>query len=267
VLYRGAQDPTSLLPSTNIKSVNELGARTKYGEVATGNDQQLIANLVRSKQDLASQREQLDKQMGEAAAKRDLISETRDKVEQANAEAEQLLSQVNGEIATLIAEEKARQQAALEAALRDLANSGSSQGNGASRVPSSFVGGDQIPNLPAPSPRAAAAIAYAEAQLGKPYQYAATGPNTFDCSGLTMMAWAQAGVSMPHYSAAQGAMFPRVPDDQLSPGDLVIYYPDEHHVAIYVGGGMTIAATQTGDFVKLQPVFRSSFQYAVRPRP
>jgi cell wall-associated NlpC family hydrolase len=91
------------------------------------------------------------------------------------------------------------------------------------------------------------------------------GPDAYDCSGLTMMAWAQGGVSMPHGSIAQGNMFPRVPDDAMQPGDLVIYYPDHHHVGMYVGGGMTISATHTGDYVRLQPVFRSGFQFAVRP--
>ena len=62
-----------------------------------------------------------------------------------------------------------------------------------------------------------------------------------------------------------GSDVPPSADDQLAPGDLVIYYPDEHHVGIYVGDGMTISATHTGDFVRLQPVFRSGYQYAVRP--
>ena len=253
ILYQGAQDPTSLLPNTDIKSVNELGARTKYGAVATGNDELLISNLVRAKQDLEIQQKALDKQTSEAAAKRDLISSTRQKVEEANSQAEELLSQVKGEIATLIQQEKERAQAELQARLDALANS--SQGNGASRVPSSDVGGNNIPNLPAPSPRAAAAIAYAEAQLGKPYEYAASGPNTFDCSGLTMMAWAAAGVSMSHYSGSQYESFPHVPLDQLQPGDLLFWGSNgSEHVAMYIGGGMQIAATHTGDFVRIQPM-------------
>ena len=127
-------------------------------------------------------------------------------------------------------------------------------------------GNAPIPNVPAASPGAAAAVAYAKAQLGKPYRYAGVGPDAYDCSGLTMMAWAYGGVSMPHGSIAQGDMFLRVPDNSMQPGDLVIYYPDHHHVGMYVGGGMTISATHTGDYVRLQYVFRSGFQFAVRPR-
>jgi peptidoglycan DL-endopeptidase CwlO len=254
VLYQGAQDPTSLLPNTNIQSVNELGARTTYGAVATGNDEQLISSLVSAQQDLKIQRKKLDQQVSAAKQKRDFISAARDKVEQANSQEEELLSQVKGEIATLIAQQKALEAAEIKASLQQLANGGS-QGNGASRVPSSDVGGDAIPDLPAPSPRAASAIAYAEAQLGKPYQYAASGPNTYDCSGLTMMAWAAAGVSMPHYSGAQFAMFPHVPLDQLEPGDLLFWGPGgSEHVAMYIGGGLQIAATHTGDFVRIQPI-------------
>jgi cell wall-associated NlpC family hydrolase len=119
--------------------------------------------------------------------------------------------------------------------------------------------------VPAPGAGAAAAVAYAWAQLGKPYRYAGVGPDAYDCSGLTMMAWAQGGVSMPHGSIAQGDMFPRVPDSDLKPGDLAIYYSDHGHVGMYVGNGMTISATHTGDFVRLQPVFRDGYQYSVRP--
>jgi cell wall-associated NlpC family hydrolase len=112
---------------------------------------------------------------------------------------------------------------------------------------------------------AGAAVAYATAQLDKPYRHAGMGPDAYDCSGLTMMAWAQAGVSMPHNSRSQGEMFARVPDSGMQPGDLVIYYRDHHHVGMYVGGGMTISATKTGDVIRLQPVFRAGFQFAVRP--
>jgi peptidoglycan DL-endopeptidase CwlO len=254
ILYQGAQDPTTLIPNTDMKSMNELGARTKYGAVATGNDEQLISNLVASKQDLDIRRKAFEKQSAVAAATRDRISAARQQIEDANSSAQELLSQVKGQIATLIQQQKDREQAALQAALQNLASSGSSEGNGASRVPANDVGGDTIPNLPAPSPRAAAAIAYAEAQLGKPYQYAATGPNTYDCSGLTMMAWAAAGVSLPHYSGAQYEGLPHVPLDQLEPGDLLFWGVDgSEHVAMYIGGGLQIAATHTGDYVRIQP--------------
>jgi cell wall-associated NlpC family hydrolase len=93
---------------------------------------------------------------------------------------------------------------------------------------------------------------YAYAQLGKPYCYAGVGPDCFDCSGLTMMAWAQVGVSMPHGSYAQQAMFPAVPMDQLQPGDLVFW---DGHVGIYVGGGQVLHAPHTGTVVQITSIW------------
>ena len=95
-------------------------------------------------------------------------------------------------------------------------------------------------------------LSYAYAQVGKPYCYAGAGPGCFDCSGLTMMAWAQAGVSMPHGSNAQLGMFPRVPMNALQSGDLVFW---SGHVGIYVGGGQVLHAPHTGDVVKVAPIW------------
>ena len=131
--------------------------------------------------------------------------------------------------------------------------------------PSSPPPSSPPPNPPPPSSHGAIAVAYARAQLGKPYVFATAGPNTFDCSGLTMAAWAAAGVRMPHYSGSQATMFPRVGWDQLQPGDIVAFYGDLHHVGLYIGGGMMIHAPQTGDVVKIAPAWRTTFQWGVRP--
>jgi cell wall-associated NlpC family hydrolase len=110
---------------------------------------------------------------------------------------------------------------------------------------------------PAPPPRAVtgnvgAVIRYAYAQLGKPYSWGATGPNAFDCSGFTMMAWAQAGVSLPHSSRAQIGIGRQVTRSELQPGDLIFRYSPISHVSLYVGNGQQISATHTGSTVKLQ---------------
>ncbi|CAN3980244.1 NlpC/P60 family protein [Kitasatospora purpeofusca] len=102
--------------------------------------------------------------------------------------------------------------------------------------------------------RAAAAIAAAESKLGAPYVYGATGPNSFDCSGLTGWAYAQAGVSLPRTSQAQAGAGTRIGSDisQAQPGDLVIFYGDRHHVGIYVGGGQVIHAPKPGASVRYE---------------
>jgi peptidoglycan DL-endopeptidase CwlO len=86
------------------------------------------------------------------------------------------------------------------------------------------------------------AVRHAYAQLGKPYVFGAAGPRAYDCSGLTKAAWRMAGVHLPHNAARQYRALPRVSRGDLRPGDLVFYYWDLHHVAIYVGRGMVIHA-------------------------
>lgn len=120
------------------------------------------------------------------------------------------------------------------------------------------------PNLPA-SGRAKIAIRYALAQIGDAYVWGAAGPNAFDCSGLTMAAWGQAGVSLPHSSRAQTGSGPRVSRDNLQPGDLVFYYSPVSHVAIYLGGGKIVHAAHPGAGVRVDGVFSMPFAGAVRP--
>lgn len=109
---------------------------------------------------------------------------------------------------------------------------------------------------------AAAAVAFARAQVGKPYCYGGSGPGCFDCSGLTMMAWAQAGVSLPHSSASQYNVGRRISASELQPGDLIFYYSPISHVSIYIGGGQRISATHTGDYVRVQSLGSSIVGYA-----
>ena len=123
------------------------------------------------------------------------------------------------------------------------------------------------PSVSAPpaSGGAATAVAAAKSKLGSPYVWAAAGPSTFDCSGLTMWAWAQAGVSLPHSSSMQYSSGPKVSVSSLQPGDLVFYGSPIHHVALYVGGGQVIHAPQTGDVVRYASVDMMPIVGAVRP--
>ncbi len=102
------------------------------------------------------------------------------------------------------------------------------------------------------------------------YVWGATGPTTFDCSGLTQWAYAQAGVSIPRTSRQQYAGLPKVPLDQLQPGDLVFYANGSdpstiHHVALYLGGGKVLHAPHTGDVVRVAGVAMPGLFGAVRP--
>lgn len=102
--------------------------------------------------------------------------------------------------------------------------------------------------------RAKKVVDYAYAQLGKPYVFGAAGPDTFDCSGLTMMAWAQVGVHLAHAAHVQmDEQTTRISRSQLQPGDLVFFYGGEH-VGIYIGSNSVIHAPQPGEVVKISTI-------------
>jgi peptidoglycan DL-endopeptidase CwlO len=108
---------------------------------------------------------------------------------------------------------------------------------------------------------ASAAVSYAMAQVGKPYCYGGEGPGCYDCSGLTMMAWRQAGVSLPHSSSAQFNVGRRISASELQPGDLIFYYSPISHVSMYIGNGQRVSATHTGDYVRVQSLGSSIVGY------
>ena len=117
--------------------------------------------------------------------------------------------------------------------------------------------------LPPVGSGAAGAVRAAESRLGDWYQWGATGPNTFDCSGLVMWAYAQVGISLPHFSGAQYADTTHIPMSDLQPGDLVFFSDPGEHVAMYVGNGEIIEAPHTGAQVHIVPMY-SEFVQATR---
>ncbi|WP_169989003.1 MULTISPECIES: C40 family peptidase [unclassified Microbispora] len=115
------------------------------------------------------------------------------------------------------------------------------------------------------------AAQWALKQIGKPYVWAAAGPSGFDCSGLTMRAWQRAGVSLDHWTGTQWTSGRHVPLKELRTGDLIFYgqlsrNPGSiHHVGIYIGRGMMVHAPQTGDVVRISPIWRHDLVGATRP--
>jgi cell wall-associated NlpC family hydrolase len=119
---------------------------------------------------------------------------------------------------------------------------------------------------PALNANAQTAIDAAYSVIGTPYQFGGSSPESgFDCSGLTMWAWAHAGVSLPHSSEMQYAVLPHVAQSDLQPGDLVFFYSPIHHVGLYVGGGRMIDSPYTGTVVQMRPVEWSVYVGAARP--
>jgi hypothetical protein len=128
-----------------------------------------------------------------------------------------------------------------------------------------LMAGTTISNVPdVPGGRAGAAVKYAMAQVGDAYVWGATGPSAYDCSGLTMMAWAQGGVGLPHSSSAQQSSGRRVAESDLKPGDLVFYYSPISHVAMYIGNGLIVEAANPGAGVRVSGVFSMPYSGATR---
>jgi cell wall-associated NlpC family hydrolase len=119
------------------------------------------------------------------------------------------------------------------------------------------------PSVPGPAGRV---VAFAFGQLGKPYRWAAAGPDSYDCSGLTQAAWRTAGVHLPHNAAAQYGTTARVDRNRLRPGDLVFFYRPVTHVGIYIGGGDMIHAPEFGEDVRVAAIDSQPIRGFGRPR-
>ena len=260
----GSGDPLGI----DAINVQELGSRAKYGAAAAETDNKMIDQLGVLNEQLRRQETELEQQKADAQKRQNSAEAAHREVEKISSKMQSLLASTKSDIVSLarrietdrIAAQAAAERARIQAQAAQQAaqtTSGGGGGGGVSNNPADT--GINPGSIPAPSPGAAAAIAYARAQIGKPYRYAGTGPDSFDCSGLTMMAWAQGGVSMSHGSQSQWASFPKVPIPDLQPGDLVFFGSSgstNHHGGLYIGGGTMIEAPHTGAFVRYSSIYR-----------
>ncbi len=124
----------------------------------------------------------------------------------------------------------------------------------------------QYPNINIPGGNSVGAVAlrYALSRRGDPYVWGAAGPSEFDCSGLVMWAYAQEGISLPHYTGDQWNMGQHISRNQLEPGDLVFFFADISHVGLYIGNGLMVDAPSFGQDVMVQPIDWSIYVGAVR---
>jgi cell wall-associated NlpC family hydrolase len=237
--YEGAQFSTAgaLLTSTNeanyldkVEALNLLNAHRSA----------VVAELITARANADKAQEAAADALQKAKSVRDLVSKQRADVETQTKKYTDLLATLNAQ-----QQEQYRDRNAPTAA--QLATTQTTQA-----LPAAPAQPAAPPAVGGGSAKAQIAVAYARAQLGKPYVFAAAGPDAFDCSGLTMMAWAAAGVSLPHYAPTQMQYGSTVPIDvsAMLPGDLIFLYPDIGHVEIYAGNGMAISAPQPGDVVK-----------------
>jgi cell wall-associated NlpC family hydrolase len=248
----------------DAQNAQDLSSKQKYSSLAAQHDNEIVAALAKAKQQVALRKADAEEARQVAQDKQDELQSQKEKLDAGQAALNALNAKVNGELKTLVeqaeAERKAREAeaakaqyaAALQQAAQTQAAQSTDGGGGGGGGGGDFSYGG-APSTPPPSSGGVQAVLdYAYAQLGKPYCYAGVGPSCYDCSGLTMMAWAQAGVSMSHGSYDQLASFPRVSMDQLQPGDLVYW---DGHVGIYVGNGSVLHAPHTGTVVQITPIW------------
>ena len=170
-----------------------------------------------------------------------------------------VLDGLNGEVRNLIAQKKAADAAAAHARYLALVKRAPKPRK---QVVVRQDGGGDAPT----SSKGAAAVYWAMKAIGKPYRWAGSGPNSFDCSGLTSWAYGKVGVSLPHSSSAQISRGTRISRSNLQPGDLVFFGSPIHHVGMYVGGGDFIEAPYSGLTVRVVSLSRRS-DYAGACRP
>ena len=203
------------------------------------------------------------------AADRSALESKLDQLEEDRAaamRAEERLLALRGEIEGKLADQRgeiAELNAAIERAERLAAQrAAAAEEQAAAATP--VVAAPPVP-APAPNAGAGAAVDAALSQVGKPYQWGAAGPDSYDCSGLTMWAWAHAGVALPHNSGAQYSATPRVDRSDWQPGDLLFFGSPIHHVGMYIGNGQMVEAPYTGAQVRVVSASRSDYVGAGRP--
>ena len=282
---------------------DKIGQRDGYERIAVGDRQQLVDELAAAQQVTRDQAHRLEADQRDVAATQARAEAKQNQAQQAADKLAKIQSQLNGQLATLVAEQQAAQARAAEQRVRAQAEAQQAaarqtaalqaaaprqtQASSPAALPP-VVSSPQPSTTPPPgnppvfvappnSSAAAIAIAAARSQLGVPYSWGggnASGPSYgiaqganirgFDCSGLTLYAYAQAGISLSHLTWDQMRQGQVVPLSQIQPGDLVFYWGGGH-MALYVGGGQVIHAPQTGDVVRYGSLYMGPPELVVRP--
>ena len=233
-----------------------------YLRSVSDNEQSAIDGLQEAQARLKVEQAQLAQATQTAQGAVNQIASTRSQLQSTVTAERSALSQAQGQLAQMVAadqaaaaaaaaRENAARAAAAQAAAAAAANRGGDGGGGGSYY---GAGATQV-IAPPQSGAAGVALQWAYRELGKPYEYGAAGPDSFDCSGLMMYIYGQAGVSLPHSAAGQWDDTTRVSYADLKPGDLIFYYQPIDHVGIYIGNGEMIDAPHTGANVEYDPIW------------
>ncbi|MFP5352807.1 MAG: NlpC/P60 family protein [Actinomycetota bacterium] len=246
-LYKAGPTGVAVEAVLSSESLADIETRVEYLRSSNTAQVEIFEQLGADRSVLDRRLEELDEQKGQA-----LLAEVR--LDELRSEVELRLISQEDEIARLNA---ALERAAARRAARDAA---------ALAVQTGTFGLDG-PIRPAPAPNAAAqaAVDAALSQIGKPYQWGAEGPDSYDCSGLMLWAWAHAEVALPRVSRTQYTATTRVPKGDWEPGDLLFFGSPIHHVAMYIGNGQMVEAPYTGQKVRVVSAMRTDYVGAGRP--
>ena len=223
--------------------------------------------------DLEVERAELGRKRTEAEQLAKSLVDAQERTDRLTGEYTAARADAEAKLGELVAEEEARRareaaarvkaeyeaQQRASAAANTTTSSGDSTSTSGGTSTSDSGGGSSAPAPSSPPPavssRSGTAVNAALSQQGVPYRYATSKPGvSFDCSGLTKYAWAQAGVYLPHQSRAQYASIPHVAKGAAQPGDLIFFYSPISHVSVYLGGGQHVHAPNTGSVVKIGSV-------------
>jgi cell wall-associated NlpC family hydrolase len=262
-MYMTGSPDSTLQVLLDARSLDEVITTLDAESRVSQQDGQIVAQVVRYKRAVAFAHARLDR---ERAAEVQIVAEraaARARIARGLAEQRRLLSSVRSEIAQLQHEEAVRQAQLAAAAAARLAQQRFEQQQalrslavGATAVSPAGADGFPAASVVPPSLVGSRVVGIAEQYLGRPYVWGAAGPYAFDCSGLVTYVFAQVGISLPHYAAAQWNYGTYVTRDQLEPGDLV-FFESLGHVGIYVGNDEYIQAPQPGDVVRITPLSES----------
>jgi cell wall-associated NlpC family hydrolase len=231
-----------LIPS----SVSEIGLRNAYVSSVTGNTNDAVDSLHATKTELSRLQNQLAAAQTAANNAVAQVQADQRSVAASDARTAAAYAQAQAQLGQAVLDQARHQQAAVIQAR--ITATPPSRGIGIQINPFS-----QPP--PPPGVGAGEAIAWAKAEIGKPYEYGGGGPDNFDCSGLTAWAWGHAGTPLPHSSESQYYDTTHVTVAELQPGDLVFFGMPPHHVGLYVGGGQMINALHSGTNVEYDSIY------------
>ena len=246
----GADDPADVL------------ARLPLQRAVLEADLALVDQVAQAKARLDDTRSRLSARLVEQARSAEQLDAKRAQAEQLATDIKRELRTMDRRVASLIEQDRRREEASQRAAFTDYLAAARAAGTAPIRDGRASAAARKV-------------VAVALAQLGSPYVWGASGPGSFDCSGLTSFAYAAAGITIPRVSRAQFAAYASRPVDPLHlvPGDLVFFADTPtapstiHHVGMYIGNGLMVEAPHTGAVVRTSSIWRSTYAGAVRPAP